>query len=316
MPTVSINLCCYNSEKYLRETLESLIEQTYNDWELVIINDGSSDSTESIIFEYKSKGYPIIYQYQENKGLGASRNEALKLSRGEYIAFIDHDDTWLPVKLEKQVSILDLQPEIDFVYSNYYRFSMENSRTAKALTGKQPEGEVFRRFLYNYPVGILTVLLRRKSLVRQGLWFDESLKIAEEFDLFMRFLYKSKAAYLGEPLARYRIHSGMSTFKYISGLYGELEYMINRIKRLDESFENEYSDAIRFMEIKYLKYRSAKVKMQYGDTKGARSIIAPYKWFDIKSFLLYIASYLPPRAWFFMHRLRGKGSLLNIPIKK
>ena len=77
---VSINLCCYNSEKYLKETLDSIVKQTYKDWELVIINDGSCDSTESIIDHYIEQGHPIVYKYQKNQGLSSSRNEAIKLS--------------------------------------------------------------------------------------------------------------------------------------------------------------------------------------------------------------------------------------------
>ena len=119
-PKVSINLCCYNSEKYLRETLDSIVKQTYKDWELIIINDGSSDSTEAIIYEYIKQGYPIAYHYQRNKGLAFSRNKALELSQGKYVAFIDHDDLWLPDKLEKQASILEKRPEIDFLYGNYF----------------------------------------------------------------------------------------------------------------------------------------------------------------------------------------------------
>ena len=111
-PTVSINLCCYNGEKYLREALDSIINQTYKDWELVIINDGSKDSTESIIYEYIKQGYPIVYHYQENHGLGYSRNEALKRSHGEYVAFIDHDDVWMPEKLEKQIPLFYKNPKM------------------------------------------------------------------------------------------------------------------------------------------------------------------------------------------------------------
>ena len=118
-PRVSINLCCYNSERYLRETLDSIVSQTYKDWELIIINDGSSDATESIVSEFIKRGHPIVYHYQANKGLALSRNEALKRSRGEYIAFIDHDDLWMPEKLEKQILALESNPEIDFFYGNF-----------------------------------------------------------------------------------------------------------------------------------------------------------------------------------------------------
>ena len=106
-PLVSINLCCYNSEKYLRETLDSIVNQTYKDWELVIINDGSTDATELIIQEYQARSYPIVYHYQKNNGLSKSRNKALQLSKGKYIAFIDHDDIWIAEKLQKQILLME-----------------------------------------------------------------------------------------------------------------------------------------------------------------------------------------------------------------
>ena len=103
-PLVSINLCCFNSERYLRETLESIAGQTFSNWELVAVNDGSTDSTESILHEFRTKGYPVLYYYQENRGIAHSRNKAIELSRGDYIAFIDHDDIWFPDILSNQLA--------------------------------------------------------------------------------------------------------------------------------------------------------------------------------------------------------------------
>ena len=102
-PLVSINLCCYNGARHLRETLDSIIAQTFKDWELVFINDGSTDATGSIIEDYIRRGHPIIYRSRENRGLGYSRNEAIRCSQGQYLAFVDADDLWMPEKLEKQI---------------------------------------------------------------------------------------------------------------------------------------------------------------------------------------------------------------------
>jgi len=144
-PTLSINLCCYNSEKYLKETLESIFAQTYKDWELVVINDGSTDSTESIIKEYISQGYPISYCWQENRGLGYSRNEALKHSRGKYIAFIDHDDIWLPQKLEKQIPLFDRNPKTAIVASNAIQFNEKGNNAL--FCKKKPKTERKKKWI-------------------------------------------------------------------------------------------------------------------------------------------------------------------------
>ncbi len=108
-PKVSINLCCYNGEKYLEETLQSIFLQKYKNWELVVVNDGSTDSTERIIRRHEAAGLPIVYHYQKNAGLGSARNKALQLSSGSYIALIDQDDIWLPEKPEKQVRDFEVE---------------------------------------------------------------------------------------------------------------------------------------------------------------------------------------------------------------
>ncbi len=160
-PKVSINLCCYNSEKYLRETLDSIVNQTYNDWELIIINDGSSDSTESIIHEYIKQEYPIIYHYQENKGLGFSRNEALKRSQGKYIAFIDHDDLWMPEKLEKQIPLFERDSKIGLVFCDTIFFNEKGKSKRDYSQKKYWTGWCFSELLTDYFLSMPTVVIRR-----------------------------------------------------------------------------------------------------------------------------------------------------------
>lgn len=296
-PMVSINLCCYNSEKYLRETLDSIVNQTYKNWELVIINDGSSDSTESIINEYIKQGYRIIYHYQENSGLGPSRNEALRHSSGEYIAFIDHDDIWKPHKLEKQVSAMEKRPDTAFLYSNY--FVLKGKRRFLALRKPQPEGHVFESFLYHYPVGILTAMVRRKAIGRLKDLFDKELVLSEEFDLFLRLLYDSKAAYIDEPLADYRLHSDMSSIKHMLRFPDEEEYIFKKLENLHPGFENDYSHVLKKRR-KELVYLRAKILMKKGDLLSARNMIKLYRFSNFKCLFLYIFSYLPVSFWNFM----------------
>ena len=301
-PTVSINLCCYNSEEFLEETLQSIFAQTYKDWELIIINDGSTDSTESIIKKYISQGYPIVYHWQENHGLGYSRNEALKRSRGKYIAFIDHDDLWMPEKLEKQVQVLENRPEVDFVYSNFFKFDPENNRRSLLLKGKQPDGDIFESLLYHYDIGILTVIVRKKVFNQLDELFDENLNLAEEYDVFMRFLYDYQAAYLVEPLAMHRVHPNMCTRKYWKEFSIEVEYVVEKLKCLDPCFEEKYFEALKHCKIQ-LEFQKAKDNMAHGNLRDARKCLAPYKWFDYKFFVLYLASYMPIPLWFFLRPL-------------
>ncbi|MCX7966652.1 MAG: glycosyltransferase [Syntrophorhabdaceae bacterium] len=304
-PLVSINLCCYNSEPYLRETLDSITNQTYKNWELVIIDDGSSDSTGEIISEYIKKGYPIRYYYQENKGLGYSRNRAIKLSNGKYIAFIDHDDLWLPEKLEKQISLFEEKEEVGFIYTNF--FSLKNGVKKIYFKRPNPEGYVFKDFLYSYSAALLTVMIRRSSIEGFSEFFDINLKLAEEYEFFMRILYKSKAAYIEMPLATYRIHEQMSSLKFIERWPDEMAYIMDKFSRIYTNFEEDYKKEISYMKAK-IAYYKARAEMAKCNNFNARSLLEPYKTIDFKFFFLYIMTYLPPIIWHTAHRLMTKGA--------
>ncbi len=228
-PTLSINLCCYNSEKYLRETLDSIVNQTYKDWELVIINDGSSDCTEVIINEYINQGYPIIYHCQENQGLGYSRNKAIELSKGEYIAIIDHDDIWLPSKLKKQMSLFKNRPEIGLVYSEGIIFFPNgvNELYSHFSNHRYYRGYVLDKLFFNDFVICSSIVVKRSVIDHVG-WFDPSFNHVEEYDLLLRISEKYSFDYLDEPLVQYRIHESNAS-RNISHTQIELVRLIKNV---------------------------------------------------------------------------------------
>ena len=122
MPTVSVIIPTYNRSNFILETLESVFAQTYSDYEIIVINDGSTDDTEDILKPLISSG-SIRYLFQANQGESAARNHGIRLAHGRYIAFLDSDDLILPKKLEKQVEFLENNPEIGFVHSSFVRFN-------------------------------------------------------------------------------------------------------------------------------------------------------------------------------------------------
>ena len=208
-PQVSVNLCCYNGEKYLEETLQSIFLQTYKDWELVVVNDGSTDSTERIIKSHMAAGKPIVYHYQVNAGLGSARNKALQLSSGSYIALIDQDDIWLPEKLEKQVRTFEVDRSLGLVYADTYYIDQDGKELGTAFKrSPPPEGDPFVGLLTrrNF-MPCLTVLIRREA-AQDVRGFNETLKYVEDYDLFLRIALKYKVSCIREPLAKYRIHEG------------------------------------------------------------------------------------------------------------
>jgi glycosyltransferase involved in cell wall biosynthesis len=302
MPQVSVIMNCRNSGCYLREALDSVYSQTFRDFEIIFWDNQSTDDSAAIAQSY---GEPLRYFRGENVlSLGAARNEAIARACGKYIAFLDCDDIWEPDKLELQVRRLEDSPDADFLYGNFYRFQ-DGKPGALALKGRQPEGDVFERFLANYPVGLLTVIVKASCLKELGELFDANLNLLEEYDLFMRILYGRKAFYIDRPLAHYRIHPNMTTITLRTGWPEEQAYVLEKLKRLSPDFCHVYRSVLSAC-YKELEYRKAKTLMLEGSLKQARPHMAACKHESVKHFCLYLACFLPVAVWLALKPMWGR----------
>ncbi len=295
-PAVSINLCCYNGEKYLEETLQSIFAQTYKDWELVIINDGSTDSTEKIIKKYISLGRSIVYHYQENAGLGAARNMALELSSGSIIAFIDQDDLWLPEKLEKQVPLFDA-PDIGLVYCDTIFFNQKGENQRFYHNRPYWKGWCFSQMLSGYFLSLETVVIRRSALEGLEEWFDPRFSMIEEADLFRRIAYSWKLDMVNEPLAKWRVHFESLTWKKGHLLAEETKKMIDKFSTAIPDFKNKYASEIDKMNRNIL-IDTAFYLWNQGQGKNCRSVLRPYIFKNKKMFVVYWISCFLPGKYF------------------
>jgi len=291
IPHVSINLCCYNSEKYLHETLQGIVNQTFRGWELVVVNDGSTDATEAIIFEYKKQGYPIVYHYQKNKGLGASRNEAIKLSRGEFIAFIDHDDIWLPEKLEKQIPLFD-DPEVALVYCDTVFFNEKGHSRRMYSYRRYQTGWCFSKLLTDYFLSVQTVVIRRTALNYEKMWFDPRFQMIEEADLFRRVAYRWKIDMVNEPLAKWRVHKDSLTWAKGYLFADETELMLEAYAATIPAFVDRYSSEIQIVKRRIAVTRATHLWKQKR-TSDARKCLSPFVWENAKVFCLFLMTFLP-----------------------
>lgn len=216
--SVSIITPCYNSEQFLAETIESVLCQTFSNWEMLIVDDCSTDKSYEIASEYAKRDSRIkVYRNEKNQGAFFSRNFAIEQARGKYIAFLDSDDLWLPVKLEKQLAFMQSN-DCDFCFSEY-EWIDENSiflgvkaRVIKSLSYK-------KNLLHNWP-GCLTVVYDATKLgLVQGLKKGNG----DDYSLFLDALRKAKKAMgLNCVLAKYRRHA--SSISY------------NRMKMVKEHF--------------------------------------------------------------------------------
>ncbi|MCX5712457.1 MAG: glycosyltransferase family A protein, partial [Candidatus Omnitrophica bacterium] len=282
--------------------LDSVYAQSYQSWEIIFWDnastDGSGDNARSCDSRLR------YFKNEQATSLGEARNLAMKQARGKYIAFLDCDDLWLENKLEKQVYLLEKDAEVDFVYSNYFRQRVpEYKKLVLTLRGKQAEGDVFGKFLINYPVGLLTVILRAEAIKKANAEFDGSLELSEEFDFFMRILFRSKVSYIDEPLAIYRIHPNMLSRKLPHRHPFEMQYTLHKLKQLDASIQLNYPSEIKYYEAK-LGYWYSKVEMEKHNRKSARAELAPFKFRALQFFVLYILTYLPASVWRWFHRYK------------
>jgi glycosyltransferase involved in cell wall biosynthesis len=201
---VSIVINCYNGEKYLRKSIESVLDQTYQNFELIFWDNQSIDQSKNIIQSYQDKR--IKYFYSPNHTtLYQARNLALKECKGDYVCFLDVDDYFLKNKIAKQLLYFNDQ-KVGVIYSNYYRY-YEDINKKKLLTNKQlPSGNLTQYILEESQISFMTVMIRKKSLDSLKFNFNRKYSIIGDYDLLYRLSFNWDFCYIEEPLAVYRIH--------------------------------------------------------------------------------------------------------------
>lgn len=201
-PRVSVIIPCYKTARFVAETLESVFAQTYKNFEVVVVNDGSPDTPEleRVIAPWRDQ---IVYLHTKNCGLAGARNNGIRAAKGELVALLDSDDSWEPNYLEVQVAKLDAEPSADIVYPRALFFGEEQGPGTQSACST---GEVtFSRLVQQKVSVMVSVLARRGALERVGL-FDDSLRSCEDFDMWLRCVKSgSRIIYHDEVLLRYRV---------------------------------------------------------------------------------------------------------------
>jgi glycosyltransferase involved in cell wall biosynthesis len=214
MPKVSVVITAYNSMAYLPETLESVLKQTFADFEVLIIDDGSSDHIGQWASELVEPRVRLISQ--ENQGVGVARSTGITHAQGEYVAFLDGDDVWEPTKLEKQVRCLDENPKLGLVHTWLAGIDRHSKPTGRIM-GSHIEGEVWQQIIEKNMVACSSAMVRRSCFETVGV-FDKNLRFAEDWDMWIRLAARYPFAVIKEPLVGYREHPNSKSKKYASKL--------------------------------------------------------------------------------------------------
>jgi glycosyltransferase involved in cell wall biosynthesis len=212
MPKVSVIIPCYNSEKTIRETLESVFAQNIQNFEIIIIDDGSSDGTKQIISEF---GERVTTLYQDHQGPSAARNYGIREAKGEYLAFVDSDDLWLPEKLEKQLLCMQ-EKKVLWCYCDCVCFRDQDQKNLgrySQLFYTPQEGWIGPELLMGNCIASPTPVIHR-SLIDQCGTFDEfsNFFVGEDWEMWLRVAQAAEVVYLPDILAKYRVHTSSLSY--------------------------------------------------------------------------------------------------------
>ena len=224
---VTIITPTYNAEKYIVDTINSVMNQTYQYWEMIIVDDCSTDNTTNLIKEAKKLDSRVkLIQLDENKGAAYARNTGIKRAKGRYIAFLDSDDLWLGNKLENQVSFMQ-EKDIAFSFSSYYIVNNSNQILKKVCV---PQEITYKELLKNTIIGCLTVMLDIEKLGKVQM---PNIRTRQDTALWLSILKKGYTAYgIQEPLARYRKVAGSISSNKIKMVKKNWE-MYRKIEKLN-----------------------------------------------------------------------------------
>jgi len=202
-PKVSICIATYNRKNYLRQTLDSVYAQTYKDYEVVVVDDGSTDGTENAV---KSAGYKNLrYYWQENIGEAATRNRLIKLAQGKFVTFVDSDDLLMPDTVERMVKAAEAETDDVIVYGPYFRIDQDGKVYGRCKR-KLYSGYITKYLFQNIFIHSCGSMFP-KRVVEQAGGFDESLRVCTDYDLWLRLSLKYRFIALPEPTFKRRRHS-------------------------------------------------------------------------------------------------------------
>ena len=205
-PLVSVIMNCYNGEKYLTDSLNSLLSQNYRNWELIFWDNISTDNSKKIFESYNDKRFKY-YLAPKHEILYKARNLAIKKTSGDYIAFLDTDDIWSKDKLSSQIKLFG-DEKIGLVYGNYWRYNPISFFNKKKLANKNklPKGKITDYLLREYFIGMLTVVIRKKLIDGMENVFNTKFDMLSDMDFILRFSKKHDFECVNNPIATYRIH--------------------------------------------------------------------------------------------------------------
>lgn len=326
MPKVSVIIPTYNLANYICESIDSVLSQTYKDFEIIVVDDGSIDNTRDVLAKYNGI---IRYFYQENKGISAAINRGVKEYKGDYIAYLGVDDIWLPDHLNLQVNILDTNPEVAMTFSDaesfdekgVIRVSFRSSEPPCLLPDKnslqykiantrlndcsQFKGNFYKDFLIGNCAVSSSVLMRRKCFEEIGN-FDVNLPMNQDYDLWIRIAKRYSLFYLNKVTVRYRVRDDSASGSREIRAYRYREHDAVMLKKHLNDSPDEYKALIR-KRISECYRITAWWYLTLNDFKKVRRLCCKsltYNKVQIKLYLYILISFLPVWLIYFIKKVK------------
>jgi glycosyltransferase involved in cell wall biosynthesis len=280
-PLVSIIMPIYKTEIYLPDAIESVLLQSYPNWELLLLNDESPGGAYEVATRFNDPR--ISYFEHSNSGPAATRNRGMKECKGDYIAFLDSDDVWNPLKLEKQIEVFKRCPDIGVVYSQRETINEYGVLTS----GYKPElfkGKILNKLWIDNFVCMSSAVISRNVINEIG-YFDEMLRMSEDYDYWLRVSTRFNFDFVDEPLVKYRIHN--------SQVSNQTDLRLSVVTEITKRFEDLYGDQLSPMVRRIAKSYAL-------STKAARNI-------NKQSIYKILKYYIESLYWYPLHAPSWKG---------
>jgi glycosyltransferase involved in cell wall biosynthesis len=291
MPKVSVIIPAYNAAPYTVEAIESVLNQTFKDFEIIVVDDGSTDNTKELLQPYVDD-CRINYIYKENGGASSARNMGIRASKGQYIACLDCDDLWLPEKLEICTEFLENNPKIGLVYTRVF-FIDSHGNNVGTSGGRCKSGMIFEKLIVKNFIMNSTPVVKKECFTKVGL-FDESVFHPADWDMWLRISEHYPIIYLDKILTKYRIRESRYFERNIEHAKSEIFRVLEKTFRLRTYLPKK----LKRKAISNVSFESAKAYARKLNLKNARKEafkavkLCPY---NVKYYLLFILLFLSIR---------------------
>jgi glycosyltransferase involved in cell wall biosynthesis len=296
---VSAIIPVYNCERYVSAAIESVLAQTYPVHEIIIVDDGSTDGTRAVLESYIGR---IRYIRQEKRGVAAARNSGIVHASGDFIAFLDADDLWLADKLQLQMDFLRNHPQYGLVYSDMKTFDetgILHESVKIWLNMSPPSGWIFKELFAETLFACDATVFAKACVDRVG-YFDESLAVGEDYNMWLRMARHFQIGYLDVPLTKYRQHASMTSRRIGKSLIDGVPWEVIAIKKVFDLYPQAAKEVGKYLVRKRISrpyYFLGCDRLTAGDHYEARRFFAralrywPANWdYQIR----YLATLLSP----------------------